>query len=69
MPPIAKEKKNNKSPVIIAPIMLVAAKVMPKRITDVKIVPNIPAKTKVSLLQQGFLSAQHKEDVNKRIPK
>ena len=37
------EKKNNKRPVIIAPIILVAAKDMPRRITAVRTVPKIPA--------------------------
>ena len=41
---IIREKKKPSAPAIIAPIVLVAAKVMPKRISDVRIVPNIPVK-------------------------
>ena len=41
---IRREKKNSRSPVIIAPIILVAAKVMPRRTTAVRIVPRIPAR-------------------------
>lgn len=40
---IKREKKNSSAPVINAPIMLVAAKVIPKRMIDVRIVPSIPA--------------------------
>ena len=35
-------KKNSKAPVMIAPAMLVAAKVIARRITDVKTEPSIP---------------------------
>jgi len=48
---IMREKKNSSAPVIIAPIMLVAAKVMARSITEVKIVPKIPIKRAVMLLQ------------------
>ena len=38
-----REKKNKSAPVIIAPSTLVAAKVIPRRITAKRIVPRIPA--------------------------
>ena len=41
---IIREKKNNKAPEIIAPIILVVAKVMPSKMMDVKTVPRIPVK-------------------------
>lgn len=39
---ITKEKDAKSNPTIIVPIALVVAKVIPRRITDVKIVPRIP---------------------------
>ena len=42
-------KKNRRSPVIIAPITLVAANGMPRRITEVRIVPKIPVRNCVML--------------------
>ena len=42
---IIREKKKIKAPVITAPRILVAAKVIPKRITDARIVPKIPIRT------------------------
>ena len=44
-------KKNKSAPVMIAPITLVAAKVMPKRIIEVKTVPKIPTKNEGKLRQ------------------
>ena len=41
---IKREKKNSNAPVMIAPITLVATKVIAKRITDVKTVPKIPVR-------------------------
>ena len=37
------EKKNKRAPVMSAPSILVATKVIPRRITEVRIVPSIPA--------------------------
>lgn len=41
---ITREKNASKSPVIIAPTMLVAAKVIPSRTIAARIVPKIPVK-------------------------
>ena len=49
---IVKEKKKSKRPTIIAPITLVAAKVIPRSTTENKIVPKIPAKTVDTAAQQ-----------------
>lgn len=54
---------------MIAPIILVAAKVMPRRITEVRIVPKIPVKTNESLLQHGFFSAQQEDEAKRFTPK
>ena len=56
---INNEKKNNKAPVIIAPIMLVAANVIAKRIIDVSIVPNIPANRSVKGASSHLDLPQH----------
>jgi len=50
------EKKNSKRPVIIAPIKLVAANVIPSSSNELKIVPKIPVKKAVRFLQQDFRS-------------
>lgn len=39
---IISEKNRRRAPVIIAPIMLVAAKVIARRITEVRTVPRMP---------------------------
>ncbi len=59
---IIRVKKKPRAPAIIAPTMLVAAKVMPKRITDVRIVPKIPVKRTVSLGHMQFCTAVHLKD-------
>ena len=41
---IMSEKKNNAAPAIIAPIRLVASKVIASKIKDVRMVPKIPAR-------------------------
>lgn len=46
-----REKKKIRSPVMTAPIMLVAANVTARRITDVRIVPSIPARREGDLKQ------------------
>ena len=56
---IRRVKKPRSNPVIIAPSMLVAAKVMPRSISDVKIVPSIPVNTTVRFEQiQWFVFVQ-----------
>ena len=47
-----KEKKNKSAPEIIAPIILVAAKVMPSKITEVNTVPSMPVKKALRKSQQ-----------------
>ena len=41
---IIREKKKPSAPAIIAPAVLVAANVIPKSMSEVSIVPSIPAK-------------------------
>jgi len=50
------EKKNSKSPVIIAPSTLVAANVIPRSSSDVMIVPKTPTKNVLRFPQQPFRS-------------
>lgn len=45
------DRKNNKTPAMIAPKMLVAAKPTPKRMTAESAVPKIPVNTAVTVLQ------------------
>ena len=66
---IIREKKNKSAPDIIAPIILVAAKVMPSKITDVNIVPKTPAKNVLRKSQQWFLSPKYTDDVIRVIPR
>ena len=54
---------------MIVPITLVAAKVIPKRITEVSIVPRIPARTTERFLQQPFSIGQQVEAVKRFMPK
>ena len=62
-------KKNNNSPDIIAPAMLVAANVIPRRITAVKTVPRIPASRVYKPRQQTFLSGHAVIDVKRTTPR
>ena len=56
---ISKVKNPRRRPVITAPSTLVAAKVIPRRISDVTIVPSIPVNTVPSASQiQPFVFAQ-----------
>ena len=64
-----KKKKKIKSPVIIAPITLVAANVIPRRITAVTIVPIIPVKNRLRIWRQLFLWLQQLADVKSVMPK
>ena len=66
---IKSEKKNSKRPTIIAPVMLVAAKVTPRSNREVKIVPKIPAKKVARFLQQYFRSEQHTDEFKISMPK
>ena len=47
---IISEKNNSSKPVIIAPAILVAANVIPRRITAVNIVPRIPRSKRGSIM-------------------
>ncbi len=49
--------------------MLVASKVIPRRITDVRIVPKIPVRCAVRFSQHLFSVAQQEEDVKSVIPR
>ena len=51
----SKEKKNNNAPVMMAPTMLVAAKVIASKITDARMVPKIPANIMGKLKQKHSL--------------
>ncbi len=64
---IIREKKNKRAPVIIAPIMLVAAKVIPSKMMDVKTVPKIPVKKVLRKSQHWLLSPN--AEVKRVIPK
>ncbi len=66
---ITSEKKNSKKPVIIAPSTLASANVMPRRMTDVKIVPKIPAKHVQRFVQQLFSPDEKAAEVKSVIPK
>lgn len=66
---IKSEKKNSKRPVIIAPITLVAAKVMPRRITDVKIVPRMAVRNVVRLPQQSSALKLRSAEVRRLMPR
>jgi hypothetical protein len=63
---IIREKKNNKAPEIIAPIILVAAKVMPSKMMEVKTVPRMPVKKVLRKSQQCPLPIT---EVNNVIPR
>ena len=65
---IRREKKKRRNPVIIAPNTLVAAKVIPRRITAVRIVPKIPARNSLKLRQQLVFSELWQE-VKRTIPR
>ncbi len=65
---MVKEKKNNKRPVMIAPGMLAAAKVMPRRITEVRTVPKIPAISWPKKRQQNLPPEGHAEEPRSIIP-
>ncbi len=54
-------KKARSKPAKIAPIMLVAAKVIPRRITDVKTVPRIPQRRTFKEEQTQLLCRDEKE--------
>lgn len=54
----SREKKKISSPVMMAPMKLVAAKVMPRSITDVKIVPRAPVRKSPDLAQRQRLRSQ-----------
>lgn len=56
---IIRVKKKPRAPAIIAPTMLVAANVIHRRITDVRIVPKIPVKRTVSLGHMQFCTEVH----------
>lgn len=69
MPVIKSEKKKSNNPVIIAPAILVAANVIPRRIKAVSTVPKMPNKTVRKLPQQFFLSVQLTQEVKAVIPR
>ena len=54
---------------MIAPITLVTAKVIPKRITDVSTVPKAPTKNAERFSQQLFSAAQQVDGVKRVMPK
>ncbi len=66
---IKSEKKNSKNPVIIAPITLVAAKVMPRRITEVKVVPRIAVRNVPRFAQQFSVLVRPSTEVRRLIPR
>lgn len=66
---IKREKKNSNNPVIMAPVTLVAANVIPRRMTEVKTVPKIPAKSVPRFVQQPFLSGLQVEEDKRVMPK
>ena len=62
---IISEKKNIKSPAIIAPSTLVAAKATQRSIIDVRTVPKIPVSCARSRSHTHFLRLPGIDDVNK----
>ena len=64
---IIRVKKARRRPTITAPKMLVAANVIPRRITAVSIVPKIPAKRKFNILHTQSLKPRPlaKEDARR----
>lgn len=66
---IKSEKKNSRKPVIIAPITLVAANVMPRRIIDVKVVPRIAVRNVLRLPQQFSVPEQQNAEVRRLMPR
>jgi hypothetical protein len=69
VPPIVSEKKNRRSPEIIAPIMLVAANVIPRSTIAVITVPRIPIRTSDNPLQQLLPSEIFPGDARSNIAK
>lgn len=60
---IIRLKKNPIAPAMIAPAVLVAAKLIPRSITDVRIVPRIPVRSAVILEQiQFWMETQRTEE-------
>lgn len=59
-----KEEKAKSKPVIIAPIILVAANVIANRTTDVNIAPNIPVNNTDKMGQIQFLTVTQREDAD-----
>ncbi len=61
-----RDKKRRSAPVMIAPIMLVASKAMPKRITAVKAVPKMPVVMRDKLMQTQSEEFLNPGDVNSK---